>query len=221
MEPLVGSILSAIVGVQGMPGLVTFLGCPVVLIGLIMIDDQIRDDAISALRELRQQGHILRIMSGDRKEAVQEIGTQLGFTNNLLDWELLPQDKLNNLEQLKSDGNIAMVGDGINDAPALASSDLGIAIGTGTQIAQDSADLILLGERLESLPEALLLARKTINKVRQNLFWAFGYNLIALPIAAGALLPSNGLLLSPPVAALLMALSSITVVLNALALRTT
>ncbi len=189
------------------------------LIGLIMIDDQIRTDANAALKELRKQGHILRIMSGDRREAVQEIGRKLGFKNDLINWQLLPEDKLNNLESLKNNGNIAMVGDGINDAPALASSHLGIAIGTGTQIAQDSADLVLLGDSLESLPKAFLLAKKTINKIKQNLFWAFGYNIIALPIAAGILLPKFGLLLSPPIAALLMALSSITVVINSLSLK--
>ena len=132
----------------------------------------------------------------------------------------MPEDKLQKLEELKNYGKIAMVGDGINDAPSLASSDVGIAVGTGTQIAQESADLILLGEKLESLPDALLLAKKTINKVKQNLFWAFGYNLVALPIAAGILLPKFGILLTPPIAAFLMAISSITVVINALSLKT-
>ena len=168
------------------------------MIGIIVIDDKIRNDANNAIKSLKRQGLGIRIMSGDRREAVQEIGRQLGFANNLLDWQLLPEDKLNNLENLKSDANIAMVGDGINDAPALAISHLGVAIGTGTQIAQDSADLVLLGDSLESFPKAFLLAQKTIKKIKQNLFWAFGYNIISLPIAAGILLPNFGILLSPP-----------------------
>ena len=157
--------------------------------------------------------------SGDRRAAVEQLGQRLNFAPDQLGSQMLPEDKQTQLEQLRRNGRVAMVGDGINDAPALAAADLGIAVGTGTQIAQDTADLVLLGDRLENLPEALLLARRTMAKVRQNLFWAFGYNLIVLPIAAGALLPGQGVLLSPPLAALLMALSSITVVVNALALR--
>ena len=190
-------------------------------LGLVTIDDRLRPDVSVALDRLREQGMTLAMLSGDRRQAVERLGEQLGFQPHQLGWQLLPDQKLERLERLRKAGLLAMVGDGINDAPALAAADLGIAVGTGTQIAQDSADLVLLGDRLEGLPEALLLARRTMAKVRQNLTWAFGYNLIALPIAAGLLLPGFGLLLSPPIAALLMALSSITVVVNALALRTT
>ena len=189
------------------------------LLGLVQIEDQIRPDVAPALQRLRTQGLALSVFSGDREMAVRRLGQQLGFAVDDLGWQMLPEQKLQRLEQLRRDERVAMVGDGINDAPALAAADLGIAIGTGTQIAQDSAGLVLLGDRLDNLPEALSLARRTLVKVRQNLFWAFGYNLIVLPVAAGALLPSHGVLLSPPLAALLMALSSITVVMNALALR--
>ncbi len=190
------------------------------LLGLIMIDDQIRPDADIALTRLRNLGMNLSILSGDRREAVLRIGAQLGFSSEQLGSQLLPEEKLAALKELGEHEKVAMVGDGINDAPALAASDLGIAVGTGTQIAQESADLVLLGDRLEGLAESMLLARRAMNKIRQNLFWAFGYNLIALPIAAGVMLPQFGLLLSPPIAALLMAVSSLTVVLNALSLRT-
>ena len=189
------------------------------LLGLVQIEDQLRTDVLAALQQLRQEGLQLAMFSGDREVAVRRLGQQLGFADSELGWQMRPEQKLDRLEQLGRHHQVAMVGDGINDAPALAAADLGIAIGTGTQIAQDTADLVLLGDRLDNLPEALRLARRTLAKVRQNLTWAFGYNLIALPIAAGALLPSHGLLLSPPLAALLMAFSSVTVVVNALALR--
>jgi len=161
----------------------------------------------------------LAMLSGDRQPSVQRLGQQLGFQTDQLAWQLLPEQKLERLEAYRQGGSVAMVGDGINDAPALAAADLGIAVGTGTQIAQDTADLVLLGDRLEAVPEALQLAKRTMTKIRQNLYWAFGYNLLALPVAAGVLLPGFGVLLSPPLAALLMAVSSITVVLNALSLR--
>lgn len=188
-------------------------------LGLVCVDDRLRPDASVALQRLRGQGLELAMLSGDRQPSVQRLGAALGFQPDQLAWQLLPDQKLERLEHFRVDGRVAMVGDGINDAPALAAADLGIAVGTGTQIAQDTADLVLLGDRLEAVPEALQLAQRTMAKIRQNLFWAFGYNLLALPVAAGVLLPGFGLLLSPPLAALLMALSSITVVLNALSLR--
>jgi len=189
------------------------------LLGFFLIDDQIRKDAFLSINKLRSRGFSLSLFSGDRDSAVLSLGKKLGFSGKQIAWQMLPSDKLNKLNLLKNKGLVAMVGDGINDAPALAAADLGVAIGTGTQIAQDSADLVLLGDNLEALPKALQLSKQAMLKIKQNLAWAFGYNLIALPIAAGLLLPSSGLLLSPPLAALLMALSSISVVFNALSLK--
>ncbi|MEB3183670.1 MAG: HAD-IC family P-type ATPase, partial [Cyanobacteriota bacterium] len=188
-------------------------------LGLVVVIDQPRPDAAATLAGLRRRHLRLGLLSGDRRAAVQQLGGQLGFEPAELAWELRPEQKLERLEATRRHGPVAMVGDGINDAPALAAADLGIAVGTGTQIAQDSADLVVLGERLGGVLDALVLAGRTMAKVRQNLLWAFGYNLVALPLAAGLLLPRFGLLLSPPLAALLMALSSITVVVNALLLQ--
>ena len=189
------------------------------LLGFFLIDDQVRKDAFLSINKLRSRGFSLSLFSGDRDSAVLSLGKKLGFSTKQIAWQMLPSDKLNKLNLLKNNGLVAMIGDGINDAPALAAADLGVAVGTGTQIAQDSADLVLLGENLEALPNALQLSKQAMLKIKQNLAWAFGYNLIALPIAAGLLLPSSGLLLSPPLAALLMALSSISVVFNALSLK--
>jgi P-type Cu2+ transporter len=189
------------------------------LLGLVAVQDSPRPDAASVLAQLRQLGLDLGLLSGDRRQPVLQLGALLGLTADELAWELRPEHKLERIVARRGGGPVAMVGDGINDAPALAAADLGIAVGTGTQIAQDSADLVVMGDRLEGIVVALRLARRTMAKVRQNLAWAFGYNLIVLPIAAGVLLPGFGLLLTPPLAALLMALSSITVVLNALLLR--
>ncbi len=190
------------------------------LIGCIILGDTLRDDAISSIKKLREENLDIYIFSGDRKESVVNLGRKLNCEINELKWELLPEDKLKNIEKLKNkdDKRVAMVGDGINDAPALAASNLGIAVGSGTQIAKANADLVLMGDKLNGLHYALNLAKKTIRKIKQNLFWAFGYNLIAIPLAAGVLYPKFGILLSPSIAALLMAISSITVVINALSL---
>ena len=188
------------------------------LVGLMAVQDQPRAEARDTLAALGSQGLRLGLLSGDRQGPVRRLAAELGLQPDQLAWELLPQQKLERIEAARQRGPVAMVGDGINDAPALAAADVGIAVGTGTQIAMDTADLVVLGDRLEAIPLALQLARRTMATVRQNLAWAFGYNLLVLPIAAGALLPGFGVLLSPPLAALLMALSSLTVVVNALLL---
>jgi Cu2+-exporting ATPase len=188
--------------------------------GLIAVQDAIRPDAPQLVRSLRRRGLALGLLSGDRRLPVEQLGQQLGMTTEELAWQQTPEQKQWQLEERRRlVGPVAMVGDGINDAPALAAADLGIAVGTGTAVARDSADLVVLGERLDGIETALGLAQATMAKVRQNLAWAFGYNLVVLPIAAGVLLPGFGVLLNPPLAALLMALSSITVVLNALLLQ--
>jgi len=190
-----------------------------VLLGWIGLEDRPREDAGSTLASLRAKGLRLGLLSGDRQGSVQKLATEVALSADELAWDLRPEQKLQRILLAREMGPVAMVGDGINDAPALAAADLGVAIGTGTQIAQEAADLIILGDRLGGLPTALALSRRTMAKVRQNLFWAFGYNLLVLPIAAGLLLPFQGIRLTPPLAALLMALSSITVVLNAVLLQ--
>ena len=189
------------------------------LLGLIAVEDRPRPDAAATLAELRQRGLRLGLLSGDCEEPVRRIAAEVGLKAEELAWELRPEQKLERILAARQHGPVAMVGDGINDAPALAAADLGIAVGTGTQIAQETAALVVMGDHLDGLPLALDLARRTMAKVRQNLAWAFAYNLIMLPIAAGVLLPGYGIHLSPPLATLLMALSSITVVANALLLQ--
>jgi len=190
-----------------------------VLLGWIGLEDRPREDARSTLASLRSQGLRLGLLSGDRQGSVQRLASEVALSTDELAWDLRPEQKLQRILLAREAGPVAMVGDGINDAPALAAADLGVAIGTGTQIAQEAADLVILGDRLDGLPTALAISRRTMAKVRQNLCWAFGYNLLVLPIAAGLLLPFQGIRLTPPLAALLMALSSITVVLNAVLLQ--
>jgi Cu2+-exporting ATPase len=178
------------------------------------------DSIVAAARAcLRQQGLRLGLLSGDLRASVEGLGRRLGLRPEELAWDQRPEQKLERLLLAHREGAVAMVGDGVNDAPALAAADLGIAVGTGTQIAQESAALVVMGADLDGIVRALEIARRTMAKVRQNLAWAFGYNLIVLPIAAGVLLPGFGLRLSPELAALLMAFRSLTVVGNALLLQ--
>ena len=188
------------------------------LLGFILLGDLLREDAIKTVQKLKKNNFRINVLSGDRKQTVIELAKKIGCNENEIKWELLPQMKLDIIEDLKKTNKVAMIGDGINDAPALAASDLGIAVGSGTQIAKANADVVLMGDQLDGLPYSLGLAKKTIRKIKQNLLWAFGYNLIAIPIAAGILFPKYGILLTPSIAALFMATSSITVVVNALSL---
>jgi len=188
------------------------------LLGFIFLGDLLRDDSIKTVQNLRENKFKINILSGDRKQTVLALAKKIGFKETEIKWDLLPEMKLKSIENLKINNKVAMIGDGINDVPALACSDLGIAVGSGTQIAKANADVVLMGDQLNGLPYALNLAKKTIRKIKQNLIWAFGYNLLAIPLAAGILFPKYGILLTPSIAALLMAISSITVVINALSL---
>ena len=188
------------------------------LLGFILLGDLLRDDAINSVQQLRKDNYKIHILSGDRKESVVELAKKIDCLEAEIKWGLLPEMKLKIIEDLNKNNKVAMIGDGINDAPALAASDLGIAVGSGTQIAKANADVVLMGDQLNGLPYAFSLAKRTIIKIKQNILWAFGYNLVAIPIAAGILFPKYGILLTPSIAALLMATSSITVVINALSL---
>jgi len=188
------------------------------LLGFILLGDLLREDSIKAVKNLRENKFKINILSGDRKQTVLALAKKIGCKETEVKWDLLPEMKLKTIENLKINNKVAMIGDGINDVPALASSDLGIAVGSGTQIAKANADVVLMGDQLNGLPYALNLAKKSIRKIKQNLIWAFGYNLLAIPLAAGILFPKFGILLTPSIAALLMAISSITVVINALSL---
>lgn len=186
--------------------------------GLLGVADPIKESTLEALSQLREEGLEIVMLTGDSKTTAEAIGRKLGITN--IQAEVLPEDKNRIVKELQGQGKIvAMAGDGINDAPALAQANIGIAMGTGTDIAMESAGVTLVKGDLRGIVRARKLSRNTMQNIRQNLFFAFIYNALGVPIAAGVLYPFFGLLLNPMLAALAMSLSSVSVIGNALRLR--
>ena len=188
------------------------------VIATIAIADTIKDSSIEAVKQLHRLGIKVVMLTGDNINTAKFIAEQVKIDRIFA--EVLPQDKANKIKELQSQGFVvAMAGDGINDAPALAQSDVGLAMGTGTDIAIESADIILLAGDISKIPKAVKLSKQTMAVIKQNLFWAFIYNTIGIPLAAGVFFPFFGLLLNPAFAGLAMALSSVSVVTNSLRLR--
>ena len=187
------------------------------LLGIIAVADVIKEDSPRAIRELQNMGIRVVMLTGDNERTANAIGAQAGVDDVIAG--VLPDGKQKVVENLKQKGKVAMVGDGINDAPALTSADMGIAIGAGTDIAIDAADVVLMKSRLSDVPAAIRLSRATLRNIHENLFWAFFYNLIGIPLAAGVWYPLLGWKLNPMFGAAAMSLSSFCVVTNALRLN--
>lgn len=188
------------------------------LAGIIAVADIVKENSKKAVERLHEMGIKVAMVTGDNKKTANAIANEVGIDIVLA--EVLPEDKANEVKKLQEKGNfVAMVGDGINDAPALAKADIGIAIGSGTDVAIESANIVLMKSDLMDVPTAIKLSKETIKNIKQNLFWAFGYNTIGIPVAAGILYLFGGPLLNPMIAAAAMSLSSVSVVSNALRLK--
>ena len=214
-EPLSGKADELRADGQG----VMFAAVDGALAGLIVVADPIKESAARAVADLRVEGVHVVMLTGDNRRTAEAVARKVGIDEIMAD--VLPEQKQAVVERLKSEGRrVAMAGDGINDAPALAAADVGIAMGTGTDVAMESAGVTLVKGDLAGIVRARRLSRATMRNIRQNLFLSFAYNVAGIPLAAGVLYPFFGLLLSPVVAAAAMALSSVSVIANALRLRT-
>jgi Cu+-exporting ATPase len=182
------------------------------------IADTLRPNAKAVVESLKRRGLRVVMLSGDRKATADAIAHQAGIDDVIA--EVLPDGKVDAIKSLQQGGHrVAMIGDGLNDAPALAQADIGMAMASGTDIAAEAASVTLMRSDLAGVEQAIVLARKTMQTMKQNLFWAFVYNVVGIPIAAGALYPAFGILLSPILASAAMAFSSVSVVSNSLRLR--
>jgi P-type E1-E2 ATPase len=184
-----------------------------------MVADKIKEEAIQAVKDIHKLGIKIVMLTGDDKNTAKAIASEVGIDEVVA--EVLPEDKLKTVRELQSQGKIvAMAGDGVNDAPALAQADVGIAMGTGTDVAIETAGITLLGGDISKIVKAIRLSKITMNGIKQNLFWAFFYNIIGIPLAAGVFYPIFGWLLNPVFAGLAMAFSSVSVVSNSLRIKT-
>jgi len=188
------------------------------MLGYIAVADTIRDNSVQAVKMLKGQGVDVYMITGDNARTARAIASKAGIENVLAD--ILPEGKAKEVKRLQKSNRVAMVGDGINDAPALAQADIGIAMGSGTDVAMETGDVVLMRDDPRDVARAIRLSRLTMAKIRQNMFWALFYNVLGIPIAAGLLYPFTGWLLSPVIAGAAMALSSVSVVTNSLLLKT-
>ena len=197
---------------------VNFVACNQQLICTIAVADPIKEDSAEAIQQLKATGLEVHMLTGDHAEVADRIASALEIKHYRSG--ITPGEKLDYVKDLQSKGlKVAMTGDGINDAPALAQADVGIAMGTGTDVAMETAEITLVKGSLGKIVNAITLSRRTMGAIRQNLFWAFFYNLIGIPVAAGVLFPVFGILLNPMIAGAAMAFSSVSVVMNSLRLR--
>jgi Cu+-exporting ATPase len=195
-----------------------FVSLDTALGGLITVADPVRAESPEAVARLHRLGLETVLLTGDNSATAKAVAGAVGIDRVIA--EVLPEAKLAEIERLQQEGrSVAMVGDGLNDAPALAQADVGIAMGTGTDVAIEAGTVTLMRGDPRGVADAILLARRTMAVIRQNLFWAFVYNVIGIPVAAGVLYPVLGLRLTPTMAAAAMAVSSVTVVSNSLRLR--